>query len=206
MIANTHAKIKYFLFGNFFVGTTLYLYIETKKKKSNKLNIIFDLDETILHTEKINLTNTNNNYIKPDFTNVSNRNIWIRPGVNLLLPHLSKFNNVYLYTRATKSYTDNILEYTKLNKYFLDKKYRTDCKKNNCKNITDFGISLDISKSYLIDDKIYNQCDGQNLYNIKPFYPVKSFSFDINSDTEFFKLYFYVIWLNISNDLADYFK
>lgn len=134
--------------------------------------------------------------------------MWIRNGVYLLLPRICKFNNVYLYTRATQNYTDNILESTNLNQYFQSKKYRNDCKVLNCKNLLDFNVN--ISKSYLIDDKKYNQCTmctmctmmSQNLYHIKPFIPTKFYIFNFNCDNEFYLLFFYIIWLNIKNDLS----
>lgn len=196
-------KPKYLLVGNFFIMSNLYLYIENKKKSSssNKLNIIFDLDETLIHTINTKKNLIPSNYIEPDFSNISNRYIWIRPGVKLLLEHIGQFNNIYLYTRATESYTNNILNQIELNHCFLNKKYRNDCKKNNCKNILDF--TQNISNSYLIDDKNFNQCKGQKLYKIKPFYPIKFYFLNITLDIEFFKLYLCLIWLNISNDLLN---
>lgn len=39
----------------------LYLYIQSKSKSKQKLNIIFDLDETLIYTVKIiNYSNSNN--------------------------------------------------------------------------------------------------------------------------------------------------
>ena len=70
----------------------IYSYIQYKKNSLSKLNIIFDLDETIIHTEKKhNYDNYNKtNISKPDINSLiisSNTYIiWIRPFVKILLP------------------------------------------------------------------------------------------------------------------------
>lgn len=177
-----------------FTLSGLYFYIQIKSKSSApKLNIIFDLDETLIHTDKItNYYNSNNsNILKPESYEItSNRKIWIRPGVFYIIPILSKFNNLYLFTKATEHYTMDILTKTDLNKYFIDKKFRNDCK-GTCKNIDKFKL---ISYSLLIDDKLSNKCEGQNIYHIP------KFNYWTKSDVELCKLFGWIIWLNILND------
>lgn len=85
---------------------SLYSYINHKSKQDSakKLNIIFDLDETIIHTDKItNYNNINKKYIlSPEPLEImGNRKIWIRPYVYNVIPILSKFNNLFLFTKAT---------------------------------------------------------------------------------------------------------
>lgn len=185
-----------------FIG--IYCYIQYKKKSLSKLNIILDLDETIVHTDKQNNFNNFNksNITKPEsvelsYTSTTNtisyRALWIRPGVNLLLPIISQFNNLYLFTKATKPYTDEILSKTNLDKYFMDKKYRDECH-GTCKDLKKFNI--DTTKSILIDDKLSNRCGKQNFYHIP------RFNYYIKYDYEFFKLFGYILWLNIKNDLG----
>ena len=173
----------------------LYLYIKTKSESDKpKLNIIFDLDETLIYTQKISnyLDSNNSNMLKPEPYEITlDRKIWIRPGIFPIIPILAKFNNLYLFTKATKPYTQDIMEKTKLNQYFINKKYREDCK----------GISKDIEKfnlkgySLLVDDKITNKHDSQNIYHIPKFNSWTKY------DTEIFKLFGWIIWLNILNDL-----
>lgn len=193
---------------------SIYFYIQYKKNSSSKLNIILDLDETIIHTDKShNLDNFNkSNILKPNIigltilsttnansiqtnTNTnssSNRIVWIRPGVKLLLPLVAQFNNIYLFTKATKPYTDEILLQTNLDKYFKEKKYRDECI-GTCKDLKKFNLDMD--KTILIDDKLSNNCSGQNFYHIP------RFNYWVKNDWEFFKLFGYIIWLNIKNDL-----
>lgn len=175
----------------------LYLYIQfkskSKSKSKQKLNIIFDLDETLIHTEKItNYSNSNNsNILKPEpHEIISNRKIWIRPGVYPIIPILAKFNNLYLFTKATKPYTLDILEKTDLNEYFVDKKFREDCR-GTCKDINKFNLE---GYSLLVDDKISNQCEKQNFYHIPKFNCWTKY------DIEMFKLFGWIVWLNILND------
>lgn len=173
----------------------IYLYIKSKSKsKKPKLNIIFDLDETLIHTEKItNYYNANNsNMLKSEqYEIISGKKIWIRPGVANIIPILAQFNNLYLFTKATKPYTIDILEKTNLDKYFIDKKFREDCK-GTCKNIDKFKL---IGYSILVDDKISNKCEGQNFYHIPKFNSWTKY------DSEIIKLFGKIIWLNILSDL-----
>ena len=201
----------------------LYSYITIKSKTTQpKLNIIFDLDETLIYTQSIityNDTN-NSNKLKPEpYEIVGERKIWIRPGVKQIIPLLAKFNNLYLFTKATEPYARDILHKTNLDKYFVDKKFRNDCK-GTCKSITKFNLStysilpktysilpktyfilpktyFILPKTYfiLIDDKISNQCESQNFYHIPKFNSWTKY------DYQFIKLFGYVIWLNILNDL-----
>lgn len=174
-------------------GLYLYIQFKSKSKSKPKLNIIFDLDETLIHTEKItNCLNSNNsNTLKPKpYEITSNRKIWIRTGVFPIIPILAQFNNLYLFTKATEPYTLDILEKTDLNKYFLDKKFREDCK-GTCKDVNKFNLE---GYSLLVDDKISNQCGKQNFYHIPKFNCWTKY------DVEIFKLFGWIVWLNISND------
>lgn len=184
--------------GNLF-GT--YCYIKIKKNSSNKLNIIFDLDETIIHTDKKNNFDNYNhsNILKEDIDEVVQmdglkqtiRKIWIRPFVKIFIPIISEFNNIYLFTKATKPYADLILEKCNLNKYFIDKKYRDDCK-GCCKDLSKFNINLE--KSILIDDKLSNNCPGQKIYHIP------RFNYYVKNDFEIIKLFGFILWINIKHD------
>ncbi len=193
-------KICSYFFGLTIVKVgSIYSYITIKSNKSNKFNLVFDLDETLIHTEKISNYSEYNksNLLKPEPSEITNRYIWTRPFVSSILPILSKFNNIYLFTKATKPYTDEILSKTNLDQYIKEKKYREDCK-NTCKDLNKFLINLD--SSLLIDDKISNSCDGQKFYHIP------RFNLYVQKDYEFVKLFYYVLWLNIKNDLTNYNK
>ena len=184
----------------------LYVYIRYKSKSSNKLNIVLDLDETIIHSDKVaNTLNYNDkNIIKPDIKRIqistSERQIWIRPFVKTLLPVLAQFNNLYLFTKATKPYADTILEETKLDKYFKERKYRDSCEKT-CKDLNKFmnnieKLNFNTSLWVLVDDKLSNKCGQQNFYHIP------RFNCYVHYDYEFVKVFGYILWLNIKNDIG----
>lgn len=188
-----------------FIG--IYFYIHHKKKcLSSKINIIFDLDETLIYTDKQhNFNNFNkSNILQPaKLSNISINNtistriIWVRPWINYLLPIICQFNNVYLFTKATKPYTDEILLRTNLDKYFIEKKYRDECS-GTCKDLEKFNLSL--SNSILIDDKLSNKCEKQNFYHIP------RFNCYVRYDYEFIKLFGYILWLNIKNDFNNFYN
>lgn len=195
-----------------FITTTniiaLVTYIQFKKNSSNKLNVVLDLDETIIHSDKVsNILNYNNkNVSEPDIKQIkisaSDRQVWVRPFVKSLLPVIARFNNLYLFTKATKPYTDTILQQTNLDKYFKDKKYRDSCEKT-CKDLAKFINKIGVGKKLtpntnqwiLIDDKLSNNCDGQNFYHIP------RFNCYVRYDYEFIKVFGYIVWLNIIRDL-----
>ncbi len=175
-----------------------YIYYKSKQDTKSKLNIIFDLDETIIHTDKIiNYNNMNKkNIIQPETLEImGQRKIWIRPFVYNVIPILSKFNNLFLFTKATELYTNDILIKTNLNKYFIDKKYRDDCK-DDCKNFIKFNLSnMNIKNTLLVDDKLSNKCEGQNFYHIPKFNCYQ------HNDISIIKLFLHILWLNIKKDL-----
>lgn len=179
---------------------TLYSYIDYKSKQDmgTKLNIIFDLDETIIHTDKIinyNNMNKKNILIPEPLEIMGQRKIWIRPFVYNVIPILSKFNNLFLFTKATEPYTNDILIKTNLNQYFIDKKYRDDCK-DMCKNFKKFNLSnMKASNTLLVDDKLSNKCEGQNFYHIQ------KFNYFQKNDIQMIKLFLHILWLNIKKDL-----
>lgn len=179
---------------------TLYSYIWYKSKQDDKskLNIIFDLDETIIHTDKkINYNNMNkkNILIPEPLEIIGERKIWIRPYVYKVIPILSKFNNLFIFTKATEPYANDILLKTNLNQYFIDKKYREDCK-GICKNFLKFNSSyMNVQNTLLVDDKFSNKCQEQNFYHIP------KFNYSQHNDTEIILLFLHILYLNIKKDL-----
>lgn len=187
-----------------FIG--VYCYIQWKKKlSSEKFNIVFDLDETIIHTNKLSklMDFNKSNMLAPTDTLGPNINpiskhdsvsriVWVRPWVRILLPIISEFNNVYLFTRATKPYADEIIIKTNLEQYFKEKKYRNECDEK-CKDLKKFNINL--NKSFLVDDKLSNKCEKQKLYHIP------RFNSYVKNDCEFIKLFGWILWINILDDV-----
>jgi hypothetical protein len=191
------------------LGTTFglfcYIYVKSNSNSKSKLNIIFDLDETLIYSDLIsNYDNTNkSNISKPEsYEIVNRRKIWIRPYTFSIIPILSRFNNLYLFTKATQPYAEDILTKTNLDRYFVEKKFRFDCKnncKNNCKSIEIFPQLLNDKKNtILVDDKFSNKCEGEKFYHIP------RFNCFVKNDIEMLKLFLYILWFNIKNDFMKY--
>lgn len=169
-----------------FVGATAFsghIYIK-KSNPANRLDIIFDLDETLISSEKQKyLVNQNMANVRMHDSEHPNYKIWRRPFANQVLWGLSKFNNVHMFTRATQDYADKICHDLKFDKYFVSKKYREDC--SECKDVTKF--CFDVKRTILVDNDSRNQCIGHQMYHI-PLY-----NHHAVYDFELLKLFWFVL-------------
>ncbi len=121
-----------------FFSTSSFWFGFIKIKNAKKLNVIFDLDNTlIMSLEKRKYVNIIHSH-KPDLF-LENRVVWIRPWVRPVIYILDKFTNLYLFTRAEQAYADDILNLSGLNKYFISCKYKPDCLED--KNVGKFSSS-----------------------------------------------------------------
>jgi hypothetical protein len=116
----------------FLIHPTIVLLSNYLKKNKKKINVIFDLDNTlIISMEKNKYSNLNISH-KPTILNLrsslisTTRVVWARPMVSTVLYLLNKFTNIYLYTHAEKTYADNILLQLNIDEYFKDCRYRED--------------------------------------------------------------------------------
>ena len=116
----------------FLIHPTIALLSNYLKKNKKKINLIFDLDNTlIISMEKNKYSNLNISH-KPTILNLKStimsttRVVWARPMVSTVLYLLDKFTNMYLYTHAEKTYADNILLQLNIDEYFIDCRYRED--------------------------------------------------------------------------------
>ena len=81
--------------------------------------------------------------------------------------------------------------------------YHTDSmrKITTCKDLRKFTELEDkIHVSILIDDKISNNCADQNIYHMP------KFNCYVSNNISMLKLFFYIIELNIKNDIKSYKK
>jgi len=121
-----------------FFSTSSFWILFIKIKYAKKLNVIFDLDNTlIMSLEKRKYANIVHSH-KPDLI-LENRVVWIRPWVRPVLYILEKFTNLYLFTHAEQTYADEILKKFGLVNYFKTCKYKPDCLID--KNIGKFSSS-----------------------------------------------------------------
>ncbi len=164
------------------------LYPIYKFNSKEKINIVLDMDETLLFAykkEKFHQIRKSNIYGKP--IESEKYIIFERPFLKSFLYLTSKFANLHLMTRGKKSYADPILKSLKIEDYFVQKKYGEDITMN-CKDMKMLFNDVGLSKSILIDDLSFNQCTNQNFYHI-PKYTMFN-----KGDWELVKLFFYLIF------------
>ena len=132
IIKKIHNIILMFNIILFLIHPTIVLLSNYLKKNKKKINLIFDLDNTlIISMEKNKYLNLNISH-KPTILNLrsslisTTRVVWARPMVSTVLYLLNKFTNIYLYTHAEKTYADNILLQLNIDEYFKDCRYRED--------------------------------------------------------------------------------
>lgn len=154
------------------LGSSIPTYYSFKlwQLKKKNMNLVFDLDNTLISSEKNTSYMQHNtmNYKDPHLT-LPHYMVWKRPYSEVTLYILSKFYNIHIYTAATEEYALDILEgcYPSLeyNSLYSRKEWH---EANKVKDMKIFNS--DPSNYLLIDDKLSNHVEGQSFYHIPPYY------------------------------------
>jgi hypothetical protein len=142
---------------------TGYIFYKSNRPSEEKLNLVFDLDHTLIHAEKDSTVESSNiTLFRKEDSQISFQlndkirkyYVWKRPFCTFTLSILSKFNNVYLYTAASKDYADKICDELNLDKYFIKKYYSREYD-DTCKNL----------KYIIQDDNKAKLCAGDIIPN-----------------------------------------
>jgi TFIIF-interacting CTD phosphatase-like protein len=162
----------------------IYKFMNTKKN----INIVLDMDETLLHTcRKDKFFDHNNSNTNKKFVESETHIIFTRPFLNSFLFLTSKIGNIYLMTKGTKKYAESVITTLQIDKYFIEKKYREDLT-SDCKDLKILLSNTELSNSILVDDKKSNQCINQELYHIP------KYNMYVKYDFELVKLFFYLLY------------
>ena len=194
-----------------------------KIDKKNRINLVFDLDETLINSEKSKyIEDCNMNLFSPcdyvfrymsediddddgDCDDVGTTKIiqvqksydvWIRPFVKILFSIISKYNNLYLMTNADIDYANDICDYIGINKYFIDKKFYDDIQTYNKKNNLS-GKDLEIFGSSNTKNWILIDDLKSNSVKNQKFIHISPYSFYRSYDVELIKLFFSITYANI---------
>lgn len=181
------------ILGSIIVPIAGYFTLCVLKPDSNKLNLVFDIDHTLIHSQKCSKPQT---YFKPpDYDLMVNTGnsythhyyVWRRPFSKIILRILSKFNNLHVYTASMSYYANPILENLFPDIQFKNRLYRDSMVggKDLCK------ISNDDSNMVLFDDKIDNHVNKKNN-----FYNVSKYHFSNKNDFEMLKIFCFVLTAN----------
>ena len=148
---------------------------KVKIKNPNNFNklAIFDLDETLMHSE-VNLKNFNNENniitILLPSQKTAKIGVYIRPNWEEAIIKISKFYCIVVYTASYESYANAVLDFMDPeNKYFYNRLYR-----NNCINIKNNEKYI-----YIKDMSIFEEFDEKDIVIIDN--SVTSFAFHLNN-------------------------
>ena len=124
-----------------------------RTRKTPKLTLVLDLDETLVHSEMILTSN-------PDYTfklrvNQTDLTIYVsyRPGLINFLNSVCDLFEVVIFTASLKFYAEQVLKSLDLNQKLKYKFYRDLCTEHNGYYIKDLRIlGRDLSKVIIIDN------------------------------------------------------
>jgi len=195
---------------------------------SEQMVILLDMDETFLYSHrKSSQENCNNsNATDPDFDfDIEDQSsgsrgyyVWLRPGVSMLLPVIAKFNKLYLYTTGTTQYAKHATAVTKVDQYFPTMICREDRAEYKQQYKKSYGIDISgkpfeivselktfPGRIVLIDDRKDNFNKQDAAKDNSSFYHIPKFNKYTKFDTEFYKVFAYLLYLNIQDDVKRWF-
>ena len=115
-------------------------------------------------------------------------NVWIRPHYNIVIPLLSKFADLHIFTSASKEYADDILQnIDPQKKYFNQILYDDSWDIYQAKNLD--LIAGNHTDKILIDDRNFNDYKKDNTL----FYHIPSYRIHSKYDYELIK--FFLQWM-----------
>lgn len=122
-------------------------------------------------------------------------NVWIRPHARWTLKILSRISNLYIFTAADKHYADTVINQSFSPGLFKGCYYRPSCVdpkgfgkdlttifKNDQDRDQDRDQNRDqdrVKRAILIDDRLFNRVDEQNLFHIKSYHPKNTLDFEM---------------------------
>jgi len=138
-------------------------------KTDNKLTVIFDLDETLIHTH-VNETNYSDDIIK---INVDGKEYItsVRPGVRSLLNKLAGKYELILYTASEECYASQIIKNLESDcKIFDYKLYQNDCKFKFGRLYKSLShIGRDNNRTLVFDDSEIVWNNEERIFKCKPY-------------------------------------
>eukprot|EP00347_Sterkiella_histriomuscorum_P022420 403338554 len=143
---------------------------------NKRLIVVLDLDNTLIHSVNSVPTSSDQNY----FAIRDNIYVYKRPHMEYFLAEIAKFADIYIFTASMKDYADQIMDVIDPKKTFGKCFYRTDCKKDERRQIyKDLStVSDDLTQLIMIDDNEIN-CTKNPLNTFK----IKHWTKSMRDDT-----------------------
>lgn len=174
------------------IGSTATILYGTLRQ--HKKIIVFDIDNTLVHAKSQHRIKTLNmtTYKKCNFTfrdldeddSETIYDVWERPYLNVIIPLLSKFATLHIFTSADKHYADNILNNINITKYFDKILYDDSWDLNQSKDLK--LVPGDSKDKILVDDRNFNNYKADNTL----FYHIPSYRVHAKHDYELVKFFF----------------
>jgi len=178
------------------------------QENDNKLNIVLDLDNTIIYTKIFD----SNDILKIKFYEIFKKNnllgkfvikdktylVYIRPYFIYFLNTIKMYYNLYIYTNSQEIYCNNIINLLR-NKYLYFEIKKIICRKKNSSLIKYLSIFYDniddlhfeyntinysefVNKTMIVDDNIdVWKFDKENIIGVNSF-DESNYDLDLNQD------------------------
>lgn len=146
----------------------------TSSSTSSPLNLIFDLDNTLIYSSTQPFSLSDFAITLNDTENYEVIYILKRPHLDDFLSYLTRFSTLYLYTTATREYTKQILNnIDPLGTYFKKVFCREDCTNDGNNNyIKDISkCNTDLSRTIIIDNNPAAYGPKETNPNLIPIFP-----------------------------------
>ena len=178
------------------------LWYVAKKPRHKKTRLVFDIDETILHSRS---PRNSMSELKSDCCTRFHE-YWRRPYAHWVLRTLSRFNQVYLFTAGSATYAKEVQRVVFPDVDFVKAFSNESCYLNNVQGVKDLRLVAEHDKGsqeagevstdncLLIDNLPTNRVDNQPFLGVRSYYP-KTCKF--YRDKEMLRIFWRVIWLNI---------
>jgi len=187
------------------------------KRYEHKLNVVLDLDETLIHTfinptieTQIDLFGRPNFLVHFQYSQMESMTTFYRPDMVGFMHHISKYFNLYIYTNGVRKYCDTILIHicNMLDAYPIVNSFSRREDGSMAKSLEYMG--LDPTQTIVVDDhKEFWPNDPDNLIIIKPFMGPILQTNDYIYDKELLKVWGLLISIkneyeSRSRDIAEY--
>ncbi len=174
-------------------------YIYSLQYRKDKIELVCDLDNTLIHARRRSIDNNVSNIRPCDLVIVTDNTIydlWKRPFASGFLNFMARITHLHLFTTTNADYTTRILRYTRWRRHFISVTTYDDLsesqRKADCKDLS----WITSYPALLIDDKARNRCKGQ------PFYHIPQYKCFMQHDYELVKAAATIVMLYLYNDLA----
>ena len=149
------------------------------KCDSNKICLVLDLDETLVHSSFLPLTHADHTFKLGEGENQVMVYMLVRPGAKQFLKELGKLYELVVFTASVQSYADQVIDYIDPGRLVKHRLYRESC--------TDMGGTFvkDLSKLNRALERVIIIDNSPSAYLLQPYNAISINSwFDSENDNE----------------------